>query len=152
MEISTSLTSLATLFAPILALVSENPVLLAVQGALMGTAFILAFFVFWVTKDILHRTNSVLFQMLCIAMTAVLPVVGFFLYLIIRPSQTIEERMLIDRMDEILSLMKEKEGKKDKIAEVKKEIRERSEKREKKDAGSGDSKIAGSPQKVSTPA
>lgn len=67
---------------------------LAVQIAMAFALFIVVFFVLFATRDILLRTNSFLLQMFCILLVALLPILGFFLYLLVRPSQTLAEKAM----------------------------------------------------------
>lgn len=46
----------------------------------------------WVTKDVLQRSKSVLFQAFSILLSIAVPILGVLLYLIIRPSKTQNER------------------------------------------------------------
>ncbi len=65
-------------------------------------ACIVVFFVLFTLRDILLRTSSFLYQIFCILLVAALPLLGFLLYLLIRPSRTIAERRLESKVDEIL--------------------------------------------------
>lgn len=76
------------------AFLATDPTVLAVQVLMASAAFIVVFLVLFVTRDVLLRSNSFLFQAFCILLTALLPVVGFFLYVLIRPSRTIAERAM----------------------------------------------------------
>ncbi len=71
------------------------------QGGGILIASLLIFFVFYTTRDILLRTSSLLYQLFCILIVALLPVIGFFLYILIRPARTIKEREL-ERMLKVL--------------------------------------------------
>jgi hypothetical protein len=62
------------------------------QGGLLFVGFVVIFLVFFVTRDILLRTHSFWYTAFCIVLTALLPGVGFLLYLLIRPARTIRER------------------------------------------------------------
>ncbi len=72
------------------------------QSLLVGGVTIVVFLVLFATRDILLRTHSFLLQVFCILVVAVLPVLGFLLYLLIRPSRTLAERRLEHKMDLIL--------------------------------------------------
>ncbi len=85
-----------------LAFLSEEPLLRAIQLFLLGGASLLVFFVFFTTRDILHRTTSLLYQVSCILLVAALPVAGFLLYLLIRPSRTLKEREMQENLRRIL--------------------------------------------------
>ncbi|MBN2306546.1 zinc ribbon domain-containing protein [Candidatus Peregrinibacteria bacterium] len=48
--------------------------------------------IIWVTKDVLQRSNSIIFQAIAILLNIAIPILGILLYLIIRPSKTRMER------------------------------------------------------------
>lgn len=48
--------------------------------------------IIWVTKDVLQRSNSILFQAFSILLNILVPILGVLLYLIIRPGKTRMER------------------------------------------------------------
>jgi hypothetical protein len=83
---------LRPLLDPLLLFLSDDPVLRAVQVALLMGGALVIFFVFYATRDILCRTHSFLYMAFCIVIVAALPVLGFLLYLLIRPSRTLRER------------------------------------------------------------
>ena len=76
----------------ILSLLTDNPVIRTLQLTLLGAAVVAVYLVFFATRDILLRTRSFLYQIACILLVALLPLLGFFLYLLIRPATTIRER------------------------------------------------------------
>lgn len=92
------LASLQSFFDPFLLFLSSDPLLRAAQGGLLAVGFIVIFLVFYVTRDILLRTHSFWYTAFCIVLTALLPGVGFLLYLLIRPARTIRERELEGRV------------------------------------------------------
>jgi hypothetical protein len=117
MEVSQPLALLSTAFTSFLSslsslgLLSRDPLLQWLQLFLLALAFVLVFLVFFVTRDILHRTRSLPLQLLCIFLVSILPVVGFFLYLLMRPRQTLEERgvlLTLERLEERLYALEEK--------------------------------------------
>ncbi len=75
-----------------LSLITDNPAIRMVQLSLLGLAVVAVYLVFFTTRDILLRTRSFFYQILCILLVALLPVVGFLLYLLIRPAMTLKER------------------------------------------------------------
>ncbi len=83
---------LQTLLEPWLLFLADDPTLRALQGGMLLIAAILVFLVFYATRDILLRTRSFWYMFLSILLVALLPVVGFLLYLLIRPARTITER------------------------------------------------------------
>lgn len=70
----------------------DNPGVHAIQGVLLVIAVIVLFLLFWTLRDILMRTRSFWYQFICIVLVAVLPMLGFLIYLLIRPARTIRER------------------------------------------------------------
>jgi len=64
--------------------------------------------IIWVTRDSIHRSNSLLFQTFSILLNILIPFLGVLLYLIIRPSQTnmeryydeMEHRALVDNTED----------------------------------------------------
>lgn len=48
--------------------------------------------IIWVTKDVLQRSQSILFQAFAILLVIIVPILGVLLYLIVRPSKTRKER------------------------------------------------------------
>jgi hypothetical protein len=74
-------------------LAAFDPVAL-MQAAVIAGASILLFLLLFTLRDIILRTHSFWFQALCVLLVGALPVVGFLLYLLIRPPRTIKEREL----------------------------------------------------------
>ena len=75
----------------LLQLFSENPVLRSMQLALLLLAVICVFLVFFAARDAILRSRSFWFQMFAVILSAALPVAGFLLYLLIRPSRTLRQ-------------------------------------------------------------
>lgn len=72
---------------------SVSPVMMA-QAGLVAAATVLVFLVLFATRDILLRTDSFLYQLVCVVLVAGLPLIGFLVYLLIRPARTRKERQL----------------------------------------------------------
>jgi len=109
------LTSLQSFFDPFLLFLSADPLLRMMQGGLLFIGFVVIFLVFFVTRDILLRTHSFWYMAFCIVLTALLPGVGFLLYLLVRPARTIRERELeakVRSLSEKLLGSKNRSGKK----------------------------------------
>ncbi|TSC98270.1 MAG: hypothetical protein Greene101449_968 [Candidatus Peregrinibacteria bacterium Greene1014_49] len=87
---------------PWLLLLADDPVLRALQGGLLFLGVIVVFLVFFATRDILLRTRSFPAMLGSIILVAFLPLVGFFLYLLLRPARTIMQRETDRKIDEIL--------------------------------------------------
>jgi len=81
-------------FASISDFFLANPTLRAAQGGLTVLGTLLLFLLFFTLRDILLRTRSFWYQFLCVVMVALLPGVGFLLYLLIRPARSIKQREL----------------------------------------------------------
>ena len=87
---------------PWLLFLAEDPLLRMLQGVMLLLGVILIFLVFFTARDILLRTHSFIYMCFCILLVAILPVVGFLLYLLIRPARTIKERELEAAVNKIL--------------------------------------------------
>ena len=85
-----------------LSLLTDNPVIRATQIGLMLLAVVAVYLVFFTTRDILLRTRSFFYQLACILLVAILPVVGFFVYLLVRPASTVRERQTEKMLRKIL--------------------------------------------------
>ncbi len=64
------------------------------QAGLIVFAIVVLFLLFFALRDILLRTRSFWYQFFCIVIVTLLPVVGFLIYLLIRPARTIKQREL----------------------------------------------------------
>lgn len=67
--------------------------------------------VVWVIKDIWNRTDSILFQILCILIVLILTPLWVFLYILIRPSKTLFEKYyeeIEDNLDVLSTIIKDK--------------------------------------------
>src|SRR3989344_4886214 len=95
----------STPFASISAFFLQDPVLRSAQVGLGALAALLLFLLLFTLRDILPRTHSLLLQAFCIVLVALLPVVGFLLYLLIRPSRTLHERAMEDVLLEVHAAM-----------------------------------------------
>lgn len=87
---------------------TTNPTLRLMQSGLLTLGVVSAFLVFYTTRDSLLRSRSFLFQCFSILLVAALPIVGFFLYLLIRPARTRKERDMEAMLREILVSQKAK--------------------------------------------
>jgi hypothetical protein len=92
-----------------LSFLSENPAVMQVQIALLAFAVVAVFLLCFTTRDIILRTRSFLLQAFSILLVAVLPVIGFFLYLLIRPARTIRQRETDAAVARILAFTEESE-------------------------------------------
>jgi ABC-type nickel/cobalt efflux system permease component RcnA len=96
-------------FQPLLAFISDDPMLRLIQGGLLLAGCGVVFMLFYATRDILLRTKSFAYQFASILIVAALPVVGFLLYLLIRPARTVKERQMEVMLKKILDQQKEHE-------------------------------------------
>ena len=85
-----------------LSVIADNPAIRTVQVSLLSAALVDIYLIFFATRDILLRTKSFFYQLGCIILVAVLPIVGFFIYLLIRPATTIHERETTKLLKKIL--------------------------------------------------
>lgn len=87
-----------------LSILTENPAVRAMQFTLLGTAVVSVYLVFFVTRDILVRTRVFWYQVGCIVLAALLPVLGFFIYLLIRPASTVRQREVEQMLRQLLKV------------------------------------------------
>jgi len=84
--------------------------------------------IIWVTRDAIQRSDSLIFQVIAIMLNIVFPILGIFLYLIIRPGKTtteryyedLEHRLILESIGENETEDKTKEQKKPRKKEDKK--------------------------------
>jgi|GEM_PF-6140478 len=88
---------------------SAEPAVLALQIGATALSAVVIYTVLFTTRDVLIRSRSVVFQVVSILGVAVLPVVGFFLYFLVRPSQTLAERSMQKDLTEVLVRLREME-------------------------------------------
>lgn len=65
-----------------------------VQAGVIASAVVLIYLLLFTLRDILLRTRSFWYQFFCVLLVGCLPIVGFFLYLLIRPARTVKQREL----------------------------------------------------------
>lgn len=93
---------------PWLLFLADDPMLRLLQGGLVLLGFLVVFLVFFTTRDILLRTQSFTYMFLSILLVAALPIVGFLLYVIVRPARTLKEREVEAMLRELLTKKKGK--------------------------------------------
>lgn len=91
---------------PVLLFLADDPMLRFLQGGMLLGGVVVVFLVFYTTRDILLRTNSFWYTLFCILLVATLPVVGFFIYLLIRPARTTKEREVEGMLKEVVGSVK----------------------------------------------
>jgi hypothetical protein len=80
---------------------SEDPALRLLQGVLLLLGVVDLFLLFFTLRDVLLRYESFWAQTAALLLVACAPVVGFFLYLLFRPSRTLwdhELRTLVEAL------------------------------------------------------
>ncbi len=113
----------------LLTFLSADPALRLMQGLLLALAVLVVYLVFFTLRDVLLRSRNFAFQLFSILLVAFVPVVGFLLYMLIRPVQTLAERRRDRLLRELHAVLPvpEKEEKKEKEA-PKKESKDKSHK------------------------
>lgn len=84
---------------------SVNPTFVLTQVAMFSVAIFLVFLVLFTTRDVIVRSRSFLFQLFSIVLVAALPVVGFLVYILVRPSSTERERVLEANVQQIMEIL-----------------------------------------------
>jgi len=95
------ITTVKSYLEPWLIFLAQDPMLRLVQLIILVVGSVVIFLVFYATRDIILRTNSFLLMFFCILLVALLPGVGFLLYLLVRPPRTLKERELERMLKEI---------------------------------------------------
>lgn len=78
-----------------------SPLASALQAGIILGASLLIFLIFYATRDVLLRSRSLVLQVLSILLVACFPVVGFLLYLLIRPARTVREKEMERAMQQM---------------------------------------------------
>jgi len=99
---SAFIVSLQNIVQPWLVFLADDPALRLLQLGMLLVGSVVIFLVFYTTRDILLRTHSFCYMFLSIVIVALLPIIGFLLYLLIRPARTIKDRELEDLLTELL--------------------------------------------------
>lgn len=79
----------------LLGVFSDDPAARIVQLSILGFGGVSVYLLFYTTRDVLLRSSSIPFQLFSIFFVALVPVVGFFLYVLFRPAQTLVEREML---------------------------------------------------------
>lgn len=122
------LSSIMPVLEPWLILFADNPMLRIGQVVLIVVGLLLIFLVFYTTRDIIIRTHSFIYMLVCILLVAIFPLVGFLIYILIRPARTVKQRDLDRMMQTILEGIAEKQVQKK--APKKKVVKVKSSKKE----------------------
>lgn len=89
----------------LLTVLSDNPALRFYQLVLIVLGVVAVYLVCFTTRDILLRSRSFFLQAFSILLVALVPVLGFFLYLLIRPSRTLLQRETDDAVRMLVAQM-----------------------------------------------
>ena len=100
--LSSMITQIQSFFSPWLLFLAEDPALRLLQSGMLLVGIVVIFLVFFTTRDILLRTHSFWYMFFSIVIVAALPIAGFFLYLLIRPSRTLADREADQLLTELL--------------------------------------------------
>ena len=103
---------------PWIMFLAEDPVLPAGQFALAFFGAVAVFLVFYTTRDAILRSNSFIFMLFSILLAAILPVLGFLIYLLIRPPRTIKEKEIESMLKELTCVLAQEKAKKPKQREL----------------------------------
>lgn len=90
--------ALSDFFGNISSFFTDDPILRASQAGIVFVFIVLLFLLFWTLRDIILRTRSFSYQFGCVLLVAALPIIGFLLYLLIRPARTLKERETDDML------------------------------------------------------
>ena len=71
---------------------SGNILDLTFRGVILYLGLFWLALIIWVTKDVINRSNNIVFQTMAILLNTFLPLFGLVLYLLIRPSKTLLEK------------------------------------------------------------
>lgn len=82
----------------LLGVLSDDPAARVFQLSVLSLGIVSVYLLFYTTRDVLIRSSSVPLQLFSIFLVALLPVVGFFFYLLFRPSQTLAEREVTEML------------------------------------------------------
>lgn len=96
---------LALAFPSLTQFFSADPSVFLVQILLLSLGLVVVFLVLFTTRDVLLRYDSFIAQVLCILLVAILPLFGFLLYVLIRPSMTTAEKHLRSDVEALLLKM-----------------------------------------------
>lgn len=95
------LSQLQAFLDPWLLFLADDPALRLLQGGMLFLGIIVIFLVFYTTRDVLLRSQSLLFMAFSIVLVALVPVIGFLLYVLVRPSKTLAEKDLVYALEEL---------------------------------------------------
>lgn len=74
------------------------------QTGVLFMALLLLFLLFFTLRDILLRTRSFAYQFVSVLLVAVFPIVGFLIYLLIRPARTLKEREVEAMLHQVMGM------------------------------------------------
>ncbi len=112
------------------AFLAADPSVLALQILMMSCAFLIVYAVLFVTRDVILRSHSFLFQVFAILLSAV-PVIGILVYLLIRPSTTLFERALFRTITDVQTKLQKNEQKNEQKQEMKHQKQQQKQQKQK---------------------
>ncbi|MBT4937195.1 hypothetical protein HON22_04735 [Candidatus Peregrinibacteria bacterium] len=65
---------------------------MVIKGVLIYVAFFWIALIIWVTRDVINRSNNIVFQVAIILLNTFLPIFGLVIYLLIRPTKTLLDK------------------------------------------------------------
>ncbi len=89
-------------FTSWLIILAQDPIVRSVQAGLICLTGVHIYVIFYVLRDVLLRCRSVTLQLVYLVLVAVLPGLGFLLYILVRPAQTHYERRLLSLLEHSL--------------------------------------------------
>jgi len=122
----------------IIAWVTDPDTSRIIIAAILGYLILLwVSLIIWTTKDIISRSNNVVYQIISIILVVVLNIFGIFIYLGIRPAKTLIEKFFEDLEYETLAqatvqIPEIKETKKNNIVQNEKKVNPQENKSKKK--------------------
>jgi RNA polymerase subunit RPABC4/transcription elongation factor Spt4 len=73
-------------------IIGNNVLTLVLQAIVVYFAFLWISLIVWVTRDVIQRSNSILFQIFAILLNTLLPILGLLMYLLLRSPRTLLEK------------------------------------------------------------
>jgi hypothetical protein len=94
---------IASTFSAFASLLSPDGSVRFVQLGLVAVGCVAAYCVFFTVRDALLRSRSLLFHIASLLLVTALPIIGFFVYLLVRPARTVKERETDSMLRELLA-------------------------------------------------
>jgi NADH:ubiquinone oxidoreductase subunit 6 (subunit J) len=110
--------SFPSLVQSLLFFLSDDPALRLLQVVLLALSITIVFLVFWTVRDVLQRCDAFWQQLLWVVLVAFVPLVGFLLYVLLRPTTTRWQRRQTHLLRELLALQQKRSAKPDAVSPV----------------------------------